>query len=119
VAATGGVSATSVPIGARNCPVTIIQPVVVNGIQGWQVAGTDMVNLAASTGSESPNATLGPPDQVMSTVLMLYRPSLRMRPRMRLQYVDNGVTRTLEIDSVINVNQMNRVLQLQVREVTS
>lgn len=111
--------ATSIPTGARNCPVTILSPVTTNGIQTFSEVATDMVALQGATGTESPNARGGPPNQVLSTVTMLYRPSLTMRPKMRIQYVDNGVTRTLEIDSVINVNQMNRVWQLQVREVTS
>lgn len=110
---------TSVQIGSRNCPVTILQPVTVNGMQRWTAVGTDMVAIDASSGTESPSGQLGPANQVLSTVLMVWRPSLTMRPSMRLQYVDNGVTRLLEIDAVINVNQMNRVLQLQVREVTS
>lgn len=91
--------------------VTIQQPYMVGSVQKWQ---TFMSGVRASI-SPIPGTEVArqeePTNVVMSNVAIRYRPGLKAKMRILFG------TRTLEINSVINVEELNRELNLVCREV--
>ena len=104
--------------GRLRTRVTILQPVVLAGIQTWDspasVVRVVSGNVETLQGSEQARG-LEPPNIRMSMVTIRHpRGSFTVLPRMRLLF--DG--RTLEIDSV-DPDQWKRDLVLACREVTS
>lgn len=104
--------------GTLRTRITILQPVLVAGIQTWNTTASVVATVWGSVetlqGSEQAQGALGPPIMRASLVTIRHpRASFTVLARMRLTFEG----RTLEIDSV-DPDQWKRDLQLSCREVT-
>ena len=103
----------SVPIGRRNCHITIQYPVTTNGVRSWVTFATAWAAMDPTQGVENASANMGPPNEQFTDVTIPYQ--VGVRPRMRILFKG----RTLEITGVINVNEENEELKLTCREAVS
>lgn len=99
--------------------ITIQQPVVTGTTRSWSNLVSVWAQVQPQSGFERASGALSAPNEIMIEVRTRYLPSVQIRPRMRILIASSAGNRVLEISDVLNVRELNRLLILQCREVTT
>ena len=107
--------------GTLRHKITIQAPVTSGTSRTWTTLASNVpASIQPQSGFERPNKGLGAPAETMIEVHIRFLPGVTARCRVLVApEVAGGTGRVLEIDDKMNIREVNRLLVLMCREVTT